>query len=229
MSDCPFTLLQDLYAKNLHLGRFTGLESPDPSSVGDIYFPTDEFRTSVTRYLAGDVHELDILVSWHFRNIASVDAPSPKGKHKPKRSQVRHFCAASLLTNWFWCGGGDGGGAGHNELPLVVALTVVRDLQDWAERSAGFLAALLDTELERELGETACFAKVSLSCLELVTGTVPRGRCVSTQEIDEALEWNIDRHVPELSRQLLAECERLGSEVPEHVRRPLAAMAESSQ
>ena len=225
MSESPFTWLQDLYAKNLHLGRIAGLESPAPSSVGDLYFPTDEFRTSVTRYLAGDVHELDVLVALHFRNIASFDATSGKKRHTVKRSQVRHFCAASLLTNFFWCDGNYGGVAGHNEMPLVVALTVVRDLPDWAGPSAGFLAALLDSELERELGETACFVKVALSCMALIGGELPKERRVSTHETDKALEWNIDWHVPQLSGELLRECERLASEVPEHVRIPLTAFA----
>ncbi|NRA56956.1 MAG: hypothetical protein HRU13_02395, partial [Phycisphaerales bacterium] len=69
MSECPFNQLKDVYSAKLHLGRFAGVESPDPSSVGDIYFPTDEFRTSVESYLGGDAHELDLLVAKHFRNI----------------------------------------------------------------------------------------------------------------------------------------------------------------
>ncbi|MGD1916940.1 MAG: hypothetical protein ACFCBV_12250 [Phycisphaerales bacterium] len=193
--------------------------------MGDIYFPSDDFRESVARYLTGDAHELDLLVARHFRNIASVDDDSAS-KHTAKKSQVRHFCAASLLTSIFWC---ESAGSGHNELPLVIALTVVRDLPDWAEPSAGFLAALLDAELERGLGETACFVKVALSCLELLPGSVPRGRHVSTEEVEEAIEWNIDWHVPRLSGELLKECERLVSEVPEHVREPLRAFARSWQ
>lgn len=220
MSDCPFSMLHGLYAKNLHLGRFAGLESPDPSSVGDLYFPTDEFRTSVTRYLAGDVHELDMLVALHFRNIASANALSTKKKRTDKQAELRHFCASALLTH-FCCF--DGGGFGHNEMPLVIASAVVGGLPDWAEPSAAFLVALHGGQWERSLGETAFFIELALACID--PGRPRSEAAITPHALDEAVAWSTDGHVPALAARLLGELDRTAHAAPPAVRRGLEALA----
>ncbi len=223
MSDCPFSMLQDLYSKTLHLGRFAGLESPHPSSIGDLHFPTDEFRASVTRYLAGDVHELDVPVALHLRNIASADDLSAKKKRTAKQADVRHFCASVLLTH-FSCF--DGGGFGHNEMPLVIATAVVGGLPDWAEPSAAFLTALLDGRWEQGLDDTGFFIELALACMG---GASTRSEAVlSPASMDEAVESNIDGHVPLLAAGLLARIDGLANAPPPAARRCLAALAKGS-
>jgi len=124
VSQCPFNILQRLYAENLHPGRFAGLATPYPR------FPSDDFRGSVSRYLDGDTHELDIDVAGHLRHIACEVETQADRKHPVKRSQLRHFCASVVLTH-FCCF--DGGGFGHNEMPLVIASAVAGGLPDWGE------------------------------------------------------------------------------------------------
>lgn len=216
VNQCPFHELQHLYAKHLHPGRFAALAIPNPR------FPSDEFRDSVSRYLDGDAHELDIDVAGHLRSIACEAETLADRKHPAKRSQVRHFCASVVLTH-FYCF--DGGGFGHNEMPLVIALAVVGGLPDWGEPSEAFLTALLDGEWEQALGETVFFIKLARACIEFASPATQSGPSGEVNGLSEALEWNIDMEVPALAQRILEELESRIDEIPGHVRGSLVALA----
>lgn len=216
MSQCPFHELQHLYVEHLHPGRFAGLATPHPN------FPSDEFRDSVTRYLDGEAHELDIDVAGHLRSIACEPETPADRKHPAKRAQVRHFCASVVLTH-FYCF--DGGGFGHNEMPLVIALAVAEGLPDWGEPSSAFLTALLESQWVSGSDETAFFVKLARACIEFLSTTSQSGPASELEGLDEALEWNIDMDVPRLAERLLSRLGQSGREIPEQVRVPLIALA----
>ncbi|MCW5756520.1 MAG: hypothetical protein KIT54_04710 [Phycisphaeraceae bacterium] len=179
----PFVELIPEYASRLQLARLINISPADPNLT------KAELEDELRLYLAGDIHELDYLVAESLRESACKLCLSGRGRG------LDHFCATVLLTHLLCF---DGAGCGHSEMPLIVALSAIRDITIFRPSSLIFLHEMADRYSASMLGERTAYMYLSLWSLAAVSGKKIGHKYRAGIDLSEAHVNNADLYAPSL-------------------------------